>query len=319
MSPHSYLLLLFLLVVGTIVGSFLNVVIYRLPRGLSLARPGSHCPKCNQPIRWYDNVPILGWVLLDGKCRDCSAVISLRYPLVEFATGLMFLSLGWTDWVRPQQHAVEVAAAQAEARAEAQIEGGPGLFAAEAAERSSSDAGTDSATEEYVWPLVFHLLLLCSLLAAMLIDVDDQRLPRRLITWPAAAGILLAMYWPAVQVFPFFRSQGAAADWVSVSAAATSFVGMLAAAVLRLATQRFAGVARAREMGLWNCTLALYAVGAFLGWQAVLLIGLLAILWSLVRELPALKAALIQIRPTAVAFLGTFIWCLTERHLMVGG
>ena len=77
---------------GGTVGSFLNVVVYRLPAGLSLVHPGSHCPRCKHPIRWYDNVPILGWVLLGGRCRDCKAAIAVRYPLVEAFTAVLFLA-----------------------------------------------------------------------------------------------------------------------------------------------------------------------------------------------------------------------------------
>jgi leader peptidase (prepilin peptidase) / N-methyltransferase len=73
-------------VLGAAVGSFLNVVVYRLPRGLSLVRPGSRCPSCETPIRPYDNVPVLSWLLLRGRCRSCRAPISVRYPLVEAAT-----------------------------------------------------------------------------------------------------------------------------------------------------------------------------------------------------------------------------------------
>ena len=69
--------------VGAVVGSFLNVVIYRLPRGDSIVSPPSHCPKCNHKIRFYDNLPIFGWFLLGGKCRDCKMPISFRYPLIE--------------------------------------------------------------------------------------------------------------------------------------------------------------------------------------------------------------------------------------------
>ena len=78
---------------GAVVGSFLNVCIYRLPEGLSLWRPGSHCPQCKHPIRWYDNVPILSYLLLRGRCRDCGARISPQYMLVEALTGALFVLL----------------------------------------------------------------------------------------------------------------------------------------------------------------------------------------------------------------------------------
>jgi leader peptidase (prepilin peptidase) / N-methyltransferase len=83
----------FAFLLGAVVGSFLNVVIYRLPVGESVVTPGSRCPKCLKPIRPYDNIPILGWLLLAGKCRDCGAGISIRYPLTELAMASISLWL----------------------------------------------------------------------------------------------------------------------------------------------------------------------------------------------------------------------------------
>lgn len=89
---------------GIIFGSFANVVIYRLPRGESLSQPGSHCPACDVPIRWYDNVPLLSWAVLKGRCRACSAPISVRYPAVELLSGALWL-LAWVlfgySWSTP--------------------------------------------------------------------------------------------------------------------------------------------------------------------------------------------------------------------------
>ncbi len=82
--------------VGLAVGSFLNVVVWRVPRGGSLSAPPSACPKCGHAIRAYDNIPVLSWLVLRGKCRDCHEPISPRYPLVEFSTALIFV--GVTLW-----------------------------------------------------------------------------------------------------------------------------------------------------------------------------------------------------------------------------
>ena len=77
---------------GLAVGSFLNVCIHRLPRQESLASPGSRCPQCGAPLRWYDNIPLLSYIILGGRCRRCRAAISMMYPLVEFVTALVFLA-----------------------------------------------------------------------------------------------------------------------------------------------------------------------------------------------------------------------------------
>lgn len=84
---HHLAVIVSLFVVGASIGSFLNVVIHRLPLRMSLLRPGSRCPRCGHGISVRDNVPILGWVLLKGCCRNCELPISARYPLVEILTG----------------------------------------------------------------------------------------------------------------------------------------------------------------------------------------------------------------------------------------
>jgi leader peptidase (prepilin peptidase)/N-methyltransferase len=80
---------------GLVFGSFGNVVIWRLPRGESLSTPASHCPRCDTPIQWHDNIPVLSWFLLGGRCRSCGAPISARYPLVELASGVLWVLAAW--------------------------------------------------------------------------------------------------------------------------------------------------------------------------------------------------------------------------------
>lgn len=79
---------------GLLFGSFANVVIWRFPRGESLTSPPSHCPNCSAPIAWYDNVPVVSWFVLRGRCRSCGARISARYPLVEVSSGLLWVLAG---------------------------------------------------------------------------------------------------------------------------------------------------------------------------------------------------------------------------------
>jgi len=92
------LVMVFAFAFGTVVGSFLNVLIYRVPREVSIVRtPPSSCPACTTPIRWYDNIPLISWLALRGRCRACRAPISLRYPLVELAAGLL-AALAFSRW-----------------------------------------------------------------------------------------------------------------------------------------------------------------------------------------------------------------------------
>jgi leader peptidase (prepilin peptidase)/N-methyltransferase len=89
----DWIWLVFIFVFGCCIGSFLNVVVYRLPRGESLVRPPSACPKCGERIRFYDNIPLVSWLLLGRKCRHCKAPISARYFIIELLTGLVFTGL----------------------------------------------------------------------------------------------------------------------------------------------------------------------------------------------------------------------------------
>ncbi len=85
-----------LFVFGSVIGSFMNVVVHRTPRGQSIIGP-SRCPRCTAAIRWHDNIPIFGWFILRGRCRDCGLPISFRYPVVEFVTACIFLVLGLAE------------------------------------------------------------------------------------------------------------------------------------------------------------------------------------------------------------------------------
>ena len=80
-------------ILGAVIGSFLNVCIYRIPAGKSIVSPPSSCPNCGHQIRWYQNIPILSYLLLGGKCASCREKISLRYPAIETLTGLLFVAV----------------------------------------------------------------------------------------------------------------------------------------------------------------------------------------------------------------------------------
>ena len=86
----------FFFLFGIVIGSFLNVCIARIPEGISIVSPASKCPRCEAPIKPYDNIPVLGWLLLRGKCRNCHLPISPMYPIVEFLTGVLFVLTYYT-------------------------------------------------------------------------------------------------------------------------------------------------------------------------------------------------------------------------------
>ena len=90
MHPLDLVIIIWFSLLGTCVGSFLNVVVHRLPSGKSLLRPSSHCPACHHPIRLWHNIPIISWLILRGRCYDCGSKISYRYPLVEAVSGIWF-------------------------------------------------------------------------------------------------------------------------------------------------------------------------------------------------------------------------------------
>ena len=95
------MILIFAGLFGVVVGSFLNVCIYRIPNSKSIVWPASFCPKCGKSIKWYDNIPVLSYILLWGKCRNCKEPISCQYPLVELLTGVLTVLFVWKWGVTP--------------------------------------------------------------------------------------------------------------------------------------------------------------------------------------------------------------------------
>lgn len=140
---------------GSLIGSFLNVVVYRVPAGRSIVSPPSACGSCGHAIRAYDNIPVLSWLLLRGRCRDCRAAISVRYPLVELGAGLTFAAVAWRF--------------------------GGELFEA------TDGFGLAAAIVQ----LIAYLYLAAISLALALIDLDTQRLPNVIVLPAYAVGALL--------------------------------------------------------------------------------------------------------------------------------
>lgn len=195
------LIALYVAIFGLIVGSYLNVVIYRLPLGLSTVYPRSRCPGCGSLIRARDNVPVFSFLLLRGRCRHCGTAISWRYPLVEAATGALFLACLLRYGLAPQT--------------------------------------------------LVAITFACLMLVLALIDYDHMLLPDRITLPGIAVGLATQLVAPLAGLVP-------------------AAIGALLGAGILLAVWGLWWVVRREEgMGLGDVKM-LALVGAFLGWQGVL-------------------------------------------------
>jgi leader peptidase (prepilin peptidase)/N-methyltransferase len=225
------------LLLGLVVGSFANVCIHRLPLGQSVVTPPSRCPACGTLIKAYDNLPVLGWLFLRGRCRACRAPISWRYPVVEATNGLLWLALAHWHGPRPRTF-VEMA-------------------------------------------------LVSALLILSLIDLEHQILPD-VITLPGIAIGLAASFLPGSPLSPL----------AALGAAVGGFLAFAAVAKTYEKTRGVEGLGQ----GDWKLAALL---GAFLGWQKMLLTVLLA---SVAGTLVGLLAIALRGRDLRYALpLGTFL------------
>ncbi len=198
---------IFLLVaLGLVAGSFLNVCIYRLPRGESIVGPPSHCTTCGLTLRWFENVPVVSYTMLCGRCRTCGELISLMYPAVELATSALFLAQYWQLGWQPL--------------------------------------------------LAVRLAFSCAMIVLFLIDLQHRVLPN-VITMP---GVVVGL------VASFFVEPG----WIDALIGAVVGVGSLLAiaeAYSRVRGEEGLGMGDVKMLGM---------IGAFLGWQLMLVTLLLA-------------------------------------------
>ena len=186
---------------GLIVGSFLNVCIHRLPRRESVVRPRSQCPSCGKPIEWADNIPVVSWLALRGRCRQCAAPISMRYPIVELATAATAVAIVWLTPAGPL--------------------------------------------------LISRLVLGAALIALFFIDLEHQILPN-VITLP---GILVGF------LFSLIAPPGPVQSLIGI---------VVGGGTLTVIAGVYYLIRKVEGMGMGDVKM-LAMIGAFLGWQAVIL------------------------------------------------
>jgi len=235
----SGFLWVWLFCMGATVGSFLNVVVWRLPRGLNLAYPGSFCPHCGHAIRLQDNIPLLSWLNLRARCRDCGGPISPRYFVVELTVAVMFLVVVATEYYLPAgaigfrtRHMLHVR------------DGVP------------------------FWSMYFlHVALMTTVIGAVLLRGDGNRVPGTLFLPVMVVGFVLPLIWPEVRSLPAIgnlelsRLQSGLVDGLAGFGG-----GLVAAAVLLL-------FARSRSWGPAAVIGFCCAIGVVLGWQRGMIVA----------------------------------------------
>jgi leader peptidase (prepilin peptidase) / N-methyltransferase len=261
-------------VVGAAFGSFLNVCVYRLPLEKSLLWPESRCGHCLQPIRWYDNIPLVSYWLLNGRCRDCHTPFSMRYFFVELFTALAFAGLFYLEAV-------------------VNVLGIPFV------EAHKNDFAQWNLPAWQIWVMfAYHATLLCFLIVASLVDIDHMEIPLTItltgtvfgvlgslfVAWPfpaehvdvpavARGGFTLPPFAPGVVPWPVWHPlqlptwlpQG---NWQL--GLATSLAGVAAGMLTLRAVRWLFGLGRGMEgLGIGDADLMMMA-GSFIGWQPVL-------------------------------------------------
>jgi leader peptidase (prepilin peptidase)/N-methyltransferase len=234
--------------VGACIGSFLNVVVYRLPGGKSIVHPGSYCPQCRHPVRGYDNIPVVSWLVLKGRCRDCRAPISPRYPLVEATVATVFVLIA----------ALEIL---------------PG------AKNLPGHSGQITLAE--AWAIgAYHLCLLCTLLCVTLIEYDGNHVPWRLTVMIVAVGLIAPALMSVLKPVTVTGALSTITPGGLGVALASGLAGGVAGALLGVLAWPVAVrpgvkfVGRHGDPSMHSTIL----VATFLGWQAIMVIVSVSVL-----------------------------------------
>jgi leader peptidase (prepilin peptidase)/N-methyltransferase len=301
-DPAFWVLVLWWGIVGSVVGSFLNVVVYRVPLDLNLLRPPSHCPGCKRRIRSRDNVPVLSWLILRGRCRYCHMPISARYPIVEAATALMFAALA----------AGEYAAA--------------GNNLPLQTDWASQGAAVFWSTKQLAWPLywlfLYHLLLLTTLFCAGLMEIDGHRLPVRLYLPALLAGLTtaaIAAFTRPGSLWRIWRHAVIGDAMTDLPDAAPLVLGALALAAggalwACQSIRRRAGLATQSQGHSW--LLGFLCLEACLGWQVGPVVFAAAVLLDSVSLPLQLHWPRLRIPASLLLLAAAGVWILGGANLV---
>ncbi len=285
-SVLDWLVLVWLLFFGACVGSFMNVVIYRLPAAQSIVSPGSRCPQCGHAIRVYDNVPVLSWLILRGRCRDCGVRISGRYPTVEALVALVWVTLGLLELVLEGINLPQIRTASL------------------------------MPDQQFVLIITYinHVVLMSTLICAALIAYDGHRLPLKLFLPAVVVGIVLTSIWPATRPVPvsgFIDILG----WYA--GLAESAIVAVVAGALSLHSFSLAVRGRFDRLAMQAIIVQIVLCSLMLGWQAAAVLLFVSTALLLVTTLAAQAVpGLIRIPFSALLALATGIFVINWRWLL---
>jgi len=274
------------LLIGGCFGSLMNVIVYRWPAGMSIVLPGSRCPQCLHPIRLYDNIPVVSWVVLGARCRDCRARIPIRYPLVEAAVAVLFFTF----------FVIEV------------IYGGANLPLV----RGIDSIIRTPRRPEILWGVYgLHMLLCYVLISAALIELDGNRIPAKLIWPPLLIVASVNSIWPELWPSSFLR-YAAGSGWL-VSALVVAYGALAGVAGGRL-VDAASGTSQHGNSGL-SATWLGALVGVVVGWFAVIVICLATGVFLLLSQVERRLRPEVRVLPASVYLtFATLLFILCWRH-----
>lgn len=315
-------------ILGSCFGSFLNVVIFRLPAGMSLGKPKSRCPQCETPLPAKDNIPVFGWLLLKGKCRYCGLPIPVRYPLIETTCGLILLVLLFCELL--------TGAANLPLRLPDHFHVHPDFWLVWFAKWDISGL------------YLYHCLMLIVVLATCMIGYDQHRPQRKLGWFGIGSALIFGTVWPElrpVPAYPYPESISQLATgfhwvdplfnpgaeyWTSIQlvgfidGVAGVVAGVFIGGLLMWQSRALQPIAGLRTQ-LDAMRASLLLVGAFLGWQACGMIGLIALLplavFTIMSSVGTASVGRIPMAPLLFVVLSAFLlfWQeLNDASWMIG-